>query len=215
MAVRFFKSEFQAIGDFLKTNRNEIIVVGSATLFLSLHRYHPLGNDWFSSLFYFLLLPILVIAALLRKNVMAFGFQLGDVPKWASYVGITCLIGAPILYAASRMPAFQGYYDMQHFSLLRYFFTTFANLSASEFLFRGFLIFGLKDRFKEGSIILQMVPFVLVHFGKPELETLSTLLTGLYFGFVVYRTNSFWPAFIIHMFINVFFVVSVNLLYIH
>jgi membrane protease YdiL (CAAX protease family) len=102
---------------------------------------------------------------------------------------------------------------MQSFSLTRYVLVTFASLFASEFLFRGYLIFGLKDRLKEGSILVQMVPFVLVHFGKPELETLSTILTGIYFGFVVYRTNSYWPAFLIHMFINVFFVVSVNLLY--
>ncbi len=210
----FFRREFSAIGLFLKTYRNEIFVIGFATLFLTLAEYHPIGSDWLNSLFYFLFLPILVIVGLLRKNPLDFGLRLGDVRKWAAYVGFTVLIGAPILYAVSRMAAFQGYYDMQDFNLVRYFATTFAALLGAEFLFRGFLIFGLQDSFKEGAIVIQLIPFVLVHFTKPELETLSTIMTGIYFGFIVYRTKSFWPAFIIHMFINVFFVTSVNLLYI-
>ena len=213
-AMGFFRRELSAIGLFLKTYRNEIIVIGFATLFLCLEEYHPIGNDWLNSLFYFLFLPILVIVGLLRKNPLDFGLRLGDARKWAAYVGLTVVIGAPILYATSRMAAFQGYYDMQDFSVARYFFTTMGTLLGSEFLFRGFLIFGLKDRFKEGAILIQLIPFVLVHFTKPELETLSTILTGIYFGFVVYRTKSFWPAYVIHMFINVFFVASVNLLFV-
>jgi uncharacterized protein len=211
--VGFLRTELRSIGRYVADYKNEIVVIGSAMLFLSLDRYHQLGTEWQSSLFYYLLLPILVIVFLLRKNPLNFGFQRGEIRKWASYVGITCLIAAPILYLTSRMAAFQGYYDMQHFRLGNYFWVTFANLFGSEFLFRGFMIFGLKNRFKEGSILIQLIPFVLVHFGKPELETLSTILTGIYFGYIVYRTNSFWPAFLIHMFINIFFVVSVNLLY--
>jgi membrane protease YdiL (CAAX protease family) len=83
-------------------------------------------------------------------------------------------------------------------------------LSASEFLYRGFLLFGLKEKFQEGSILLQMVPFALLHLSKPELETISTIITGILFGYVVYRGKSFWPAFIIHLFINVFFVGLIN-----
>jgi membrane protease YdiL (CAAX protease family) len=209
--MAFFRDESQAIGRFMSEYRNEIIVLGSAMLFLSLGEYHPLPYPWLSSLVYYAVLPLLVIVLLLRKNPLDFGFRLGDVRKWLAYVGITCLIGAPILYFSSRGAAFQGYYDMMHFRTGAYAWSIAVTLFASEFLFRGFLIFGLKDRLKEGSILVQMIPFVMVHFGKPEVETLSTILTGLYFGFIVYRTRSFWPAFLIHLFINIFFVVSVNL----
>ena len=80
-----------------------------------------------------------------------------------------------------------------------------------ETLFRGFLLFGLRNKMGELSILVQIVPFVLVHFGKLELETLSTLVTGLYFGYIAYRTDSYWPAFLIHLFINVVFIAMVNL----
>jgi len=74
------------------------------------------------------------------------------------------------------------------------------------------LLFGLKEKLAEKSILVQMVSFVLLHFGKPEIETLSTILTGIYFGYIVYRGNSYWPAFIIYLFINISLVYFVNLL---
>jgi membrane protease YdiL (CAAX protease family) len=77
-------------------------------------------------------------------------------------------------------------------------------------MFRGFLLFGLKEKFKEGSILIQMIPFVLLHIGKPELETISCLFTGILFGYMAYRGKSFWPAFTIHLFINIYFVALIN-----
>ena len=65
------------------------------------------------------------------------------------------------------------------------------------------MLFGLKRDFGEGAILVQMIPFALLHAGKPEVETIGCILTGLYFGYVAYRTNSIWPVFVIHLFANV------------
>ena len=78
-----------------------------------------------------------------------------------------------------------------------------ALLFAWEFFFRGFLLFGLKEKFQEKSIFIQMVPFALMHLAKPEAEALSTVVTGTLFGFIAYRSGSFWPAFIIHLMLNI------------
>jgi membrane protease YdiL (CAAX protease family) len=209
--INFPFHELRGLYHFLKTNRNEVVILSSAALFLALHHYHPIWNDWFSSLFYFFILPILVILLFLRRNPLDYGLRWGNAGIWGRYVGIFCLIAAPVLFFTTYSPEFQQYYKIENFNFVSYFFVNFAGLFGSEFLFRGFLIFGLKDRLKETSILIQMIPFVLVHFGKPELETLSTIITGILFGYIVYRGNSFWPAFIIHMFINIFFVASVNL----
>ena len=101
---------------------------------------------------------------------------------------------------------------MPQFNAGKYALETIVYLFAWEFIFRGFLLFGLKERFSDGSILIQMIPFVLTHLGKPEIETISTIIMGIYFGYVAYRGNSFWPAFIIHTFINITFVVFVNFL---
>ena len=206
------KAELKAIAQFFSRNRNEAAVICFAVLFLILYKYHFIWNEWLSSLIYYGALPLLIIVLLLRKNPLDFGLRLGNVRVWGLHVAVTCLVAVPILYAVSRMPSFQSYYRIEQFNFAIYTLESIASLLALEFLFRGFLLFGLKDKLQEGSIFVQMIPFVLVHFGKPELETVSTIVTGLYFGYVAYRGNSFWPAFIIHLFINIFFVACVNII---
>ena len=206
-----FKKELQELASFFKRNYREIIIVGLATLFLTVAVYHPIGPPWISSLFYFAVLPILTIV-ILRRNPLDFGLKLGNFKVWSLYVVATIIVALPILYFASRSPSLARYYTVPRFDAAKYCLEMIVYLFAWEFIFRGFLLFGLKEKFKEGSILIQMVPFVLVHLGKPEIETISTILTGLYFGYVAYRGNSYWPAFIIHLFINIPFVIFVNML---
>ena len=66
-------------------------------------------------------------------------------------------------------------------------FDQLLGLAAIEYMYRGFLLFGLKEKFKEGSILIQTIPFVLMHLGKPEIETISCLFTGIFFGYMAYR----------------------------
>ncbi|MBN1643579.1 MAG: CPBP family intramembrane metalloprotease [Dehalococcoidales bacterium] len=209
--LRFITEELIGIGQFLRRNFRETVVILSATLFLTLGYYYPIGNEWQNSLLYYGVFPILVILAVLRKNPLDFGLRFSNPRVWGKYVLIICLISAVVLFAASFIPGLQSYYHIGSFKIIPYFLTSCVSLAASEFLYRGFLIFGLSEKFKEGSILLQMVPFTLLHLGKPGIETISCLFTGILFGYVAYRGKSFWPAFLIHLFINVFFVGLVNL----
>jgi membrane protease YdiL (CAAX protease family) len=209
--IHFLKEELNGIYQFLKRNGNETVIIASAALFFTLDRYHPLLNDWLSSFFYYAILPVSVIIFILWKNPMDFGLRLGSPRIWGGYVIITCLISAAVLYLSSFSPSLQSYYRMSDFNLLTYFLTNCVILASQEFIYRGYLLFGLMEKFKEGSILIQMVPFVLLHLGKPELETISTIITGILFGYICYRGKSYWPAFIIHLFINVFFVGLINL----
>ncbi|MFA5375797.1 MAG: CPBP family intramembrane glutamic endopeptidase [Dehalococcoidia bacterium] len=211
--LRLFKEELAGIGQFLKRNRSETIIVASAVLFLCLDRYHPLQPEWLSTFIYCAVCPISVILIILRKNPLNFGLRLGVPRIWVLHVGVICLIAAIILYASSFSYSLQSYYRTENFDFFIYFLTSCVSLSASEFIYRGYLLFGLKEKFKEGSILLQMIPFALMHLGKPELETVSTIFTGILFGYVAYRGKSYWPAFIIHVFINVFFVTLINYRY--
>jgi uncharacterized protein len=208
--IHFLKEEYEAICQFLKSNGREAVIIVSATLFITLDRYHPILNEWLSTFLYYAVFPILVILVGLRKNPLDFGLRLGRLRLWGFYACIICLAAAVILYASSYNPSLQSYYRMDEFKFFNYFLTSCLSLSASEFFYRGFLLFGLKEKFKEGSILLQMIPFALLHLGKPELETVSTIITGILFGYIAYRGKSFWPSFIIHLFINVFFVALIN-----
>jgi len=211
--INFLKEELDGIHQFLKRNGSEAIIIIFATLFLTLDKYHPIGSEWQSTFLYYAVLPVLVILFILRKNPLDFGLRPGSPRIWGFWVGVICLAAAVILYASSFSPTLQSYYRMDDFKFLVYFLTSCVSLAASEFIYRGFLLFGLREKFQEGSILLQMIPFALLHLGKPELETVSTLITGILFGYVAYRGKSYWPAFIIHLFINVFFVALINIKY--
>jgi membrane protease YdiL (CAAX protease family) len=211
--INFIREELGGMWQFLKRNANETIIIVSAMLFFTLHEYRPIGPDWLSAFLYFGFFPLLVIIFILKKNPLDFGLRWGVPRIWGYYVLIICAVAGVILYASSFSTALQSYYSRQDFNVFTYILASCISLAASEFMHRGFLLFGLKEKFGEGSILLQMVPFVLLHFSKPELETVSTILTGILFGYVVYRGKSYWPAFFIHVFINVFFVVFINLRY--
>ena len=205
------RAEFREIGSFLRRNGTVTSVLCLATLFLTLDRYRSLGPEWVDSLVYFAALPILAIVLFLRRNPLDFGLRLGDVRIWGLHVGAVILVGVPVLFAASRTADVAVYYVLGDVHPVIYVLRTAAILFAWEFIFRGFLLFGLRERLGEASILVQMVPFALLHLGKPEIETISTIVTGIYFGYVVYRSRSYWPAFIMHMFIDLTTRLFVNL----
>lgn len=211
--LQFIKEELGGIWRFLKRNGNETVVLAAATLFLALHHYHPIGPEWLSVFLYCGIFPVLVVLLILRKNPLDYGLRWGIPRLWGYYVLIICVAAAVILYASSFFTSLQSYYKNAEFNIAVYVLTQAVSLCGWEFMFRGFLLFGLKEKLGEASILVQMVPFVLLHIGKPEVETISTIITGILFGYVVYRGRSFWPAFFIHLFINIFFVVLVNLRY--
>lgn len=196
-------SELRLFGSFLKNWHQEIVVISFATLFMILHHHHKLENFWISSLVYFGILPILSILIFLRKNPLDFGLRMGKYRVWIPWVVIFLVIAVPVLYYSSDMSSVQGFYrSHRNFDFFTYAWQMAIYMLGWEFLFRGFMLCGLKNKFKEGSILIQMVPFVLLHFGKPEIETISTIFTGVLWGYICYRGNSFWPAYIMHMVVN-------------
>ena len=210
--LKLLKTELSELYAFLRRNSRETTVVCVASLCLALHEYHSFRPDWTSSMVYYAVIPVLSIILLLRKNPLDFGLRLGNWRLWGVHLAVIVILGLPILYWASRMPSVAVYYTLSEFKLVRYSLEVAVALFAWEFLFRGFMLFGLKEKLGEVSILVQMVPFVLLHFGKPEIEMVSTIIMGIYFGYVAYRSNSCWPAVFMHIYINITARVFVNLL---
>ena len=198
-----FRSDLKNLIGFFTYYFSEIVVVSFATLFMILHEYHPIGNFWISSVVYFALCPLATILIVLRKNPMDFGLRIGNLRLWSVYSLIFLLIAIPILYFSSDVSSVVKYYSRRNTDLFRYAVEMAIYFIGWEFLFRGFMLFGLKKRFREGSILIQMIPFALLHLGKPEVETISTIISGIIWGYICYRGNSFWPAYIMHVIINV------------
>ena len=200
--IDLFKQELGEIHSFFKNNYNEVVVLCMSTLFLVFAWCRPIGSSLvLSYAVYYIILPMFTILIILRKNPIDFGLKLGDYKLWSFYVVITVVIAVPVLYIGSLFSSVGQYYT-KPFDYYSFFTQMVPLLFVWEFLLRGFLLFGLKERFKESSILIQMVPFVLLHIGKPEIEILMCIPMGLWFGYIAYRGKSFWPAFITHTFIN-------------
>ena len=67
-----------------------------------------------------------------------------------------------------------------------------------EFIWRGFMLFGLKDKFGFYAVLIQMIPFVILHNGKPVPETFGAIVGGIALGVLALRTNSILYCILTH-----------------
>jgi uncharacterized protein len=206
------RTEAGRLGNYLKQNRSELGVISLGLLFLILRTHHPIGSSWQSHLFYYFILPILSTLLIFRRNPLDFGLRLGAYRIWAAHLLVICPVIFILLLISSNDPAMTRYYRHDSFDFLPYAGHAAARIFAWEYIFRGFLLFGLKESMQERAIVVQMIPFTILHIGKPEIETISCIISGIYFGYVSYRGNSFWPAFLIHLYLNLTLLLIVNYL---
>jgi membrane protease YdiL (CAAX protease family) len=69
----------------------------------------------------------------------------------------------------------------------------------TEFLYRGFMLLGLKSSLGTFSaLLIQLVPYVYSHSGKPLMETLGSFPVGLALAWLAIRTGSCWYGIILH-----------------
>jgi hypothetical protein len=67
-----------------------------------------------------------------------------------------------------------------------------------EYLWRGFVLFGTVKQFGHWAVFVQMVPFAVLHAGRPVPEAFLSIVGGVALGAVCWRCRSFWIAIPIH-----------------
>jgi membrane protease YdiL (CAAX protease family) len=179
---------------------NLIAVICISTLVLVLDHYYHLRIDFpqAQALIYYLLVPLTAGFLFFQDKPWDYGIRIG---RWRSSIILTaaCLAAmALILYRVGKMPEFRSYYHRSFIDWPELLLNAALYMFAWEFLFRGYMLFGLEKSLGKSAIFVQAIPFVLLHFGKPFLETLACIPGGFIFGYVAYRTRSFLPCFIIH-----------------
>ena len=199
------------LGGLQLDTRLTVIVVVS-TLLLILEYYHNWFPDsatfgWLSlneieRLVYFLLIPLLIIRYGFRDAIADYGFRVGDWRLGLKYTLILCAAASPLLYLVTQLPSMQGYYQQPSPDPWAILINNAVYYLGWEFLFRGFMLFGLLEVIGPSAVLLQAVPFTLMHLGKPEIEILSCIFGGTLFGWVAWRTRSFFYPFLIHLFVS-------------
>jgi len=206
------RETFKLLG--LELDIRATLVVITSTLLLMVDHYHrfiPSGSfnqsltaKAVERTVLYLIIPLLIIVLILRDKPSQYGFGFGNWREGLLWTTGAIVAIAPILYFSARTPAMVDYYVRSERSVAHVISISALDLFGWEFVFRGFILFGLARVAGPNAIFLQAVPFALAHMGKPELETMSTIFGGAGFGFVAWRTRSFVYPWLIHCFVTIF-----------
>lgn len=181
------------------------ILIISSVLLLTIQHYRRL-TPWFSMdlVVFCFLAPLAIILVLWGENPASYGLRLGNWKLGLLFTLGGIVLMTPILWIVARTGSFRSYYGHSTLSWGWLLLDNAAHLFSWEFFFRGFLLFGLAQRYGDNAIFLQAVPFAISHLGKPEAETLSTIFGGAAFGYVAIKTDSMLYPFLVHWFVQVF-----------
>lgn len=151
------------------------------------------------------LIPIAILALGFRWRPREMGIGLGD---WrlaliiaAFYIPLvaagTWFLSADPAFMAQYPHLRQAAFDWEIFLIYQGLFLLY--WIGWEYLWRGFVLFGTAPAFGPVlAIVIQAMPFALLHANKPPAEAFLSLLGGLLLGALVWRCRSFWIAVPIH-----------------
>ena len=74
-----------------------------------------------------------------------------------------------------------------------------AQFFALEVFFRGFMLVPLRKSMGSSAIFAMSVPYVMIHYGKPYLETCGAFVAGLFLGSLAMKTRSIYAGFLVHV----------------
>ena len=199
------RSEVNLLGLRLPWRETTVILV--TTFALLLDYYHdfalpsdPLLSQGIDRPILFLVVPVITLL-LLGERPADYGLRLGN---WRLGLGLAlgaAVVLTPIILWLASHPSFQAYYTNPGYDLQTLQLTFGADVGASEFLFRGFLMWTLIRLAGPSAVVLATIPFVFTHITKPELETLTTFFGRIAFGWLSWRTRSVLYGALIHIYI--------------
>jgi heme/copper-type cytochrome/quinol oxidase subunit 2 len=152
----------------------------------------------------FLVIPIFMIF-LFRERPRNYGWQTKQIKHFWWWVAGFCPVVVLGMYFVSQLEQFQNYYPIYRFGrantfvFILYESAVVALLLSWEFFLRGFMLFGLEKKFGKTTVLIQLIPFVLMHSEKPALEIYSAIAGGFALGILGLRTRSFIPGLILHI----------------
>ncbi|HLG33475.1 MAG TPA: CPBP family intramembrane glutamic endopeptidase [Bacteroidia bacterium] len=226
--------KIRQIINYNPADRHIYFLLISAPVLLTIYRYFGEAKDfnqYFPSLLqsasgevyatilqfsgFFLLMflfPVFYAKYIWKKPLKDFGMEAGDF-RWGLLFALISIpvIVLPFSYAGSFQPTVQAEYPLSktllaHHELLPIYVISYSLFYyiAWEFFFRGFLLFGLAEKFGGvNAILIQTISSCLVHIDKPAVEIIGSIPVGILFGIVALRTKSFWYVFLVHAAIGI------------
>jgi membrane protease YdiL (CAAX protease family) len=150
------------------------------------------------------LLPWLCVRLILKRRMRDFGVRFVETrAAWITYGCMLALV-LPLVAIASSSPAFLRTYPKCEGAgnslteLVIWEVVYGLQFLMLELFFRGFLIFGLARRIGSLAIFVMVVPYAMIHLGKPLAECLGSIVAGIALGTIALRTGSIWGGVFVH-----------------
>jgi hypothetical protein len=172
--------------------------------------------------FLLVVVPIIIIKFGFKQNLSDYGLGLPppNRRKLALWVFlILTIFSLPAFLVSTGNADMQSVYPFYKpfssvLSFILYELCYFPFFIAIEFIFRGYLLFGLAgikenetqpESFKvyRYAILISMLSYCAWHLGKPVPELFGTLIWGLAAGASAYAVRSIWPVVMAHWLLNV------------
>lgn len=163
---------------------------------------------WWSGtiIFVYFVVPAFITTFIFRMKLSEMGLRTTNAFQgWKLYI-VMLAIMIPLVWYFSTSESFQTRYPFYkmganesvwpNFMLweMMYFF----QFAALEFFFRGFITLGTRKSFGYMSIFVMMVPYCMIHFGKPMPETIGAIVAGIVLGTLALKSRSVILGIAIH-----------------
>jgi hypothetical protein len=150
------------------------------------------------------LLPLLVWPLLFRGDALLdFGLRTRGFREHAWIYGLCVAIMVPVMLVVKRQPDFGEYYPIYKLAGRSWLdFLIWEAIYLSQFLgleifFRGWWIRATRV-FGVGAIWSMVVPYCMIHYGKPYLEACGAVVAGVVLGSLSMKTRSIYAGFLVH-----------------
>ena len=172
---------------------------------LPLGMSHPYYYWFLSTALTLFLFPVIVAVFGTKQKLGDYGIRLGKQKLgWGVTLAAWVLMIPIVILAVKVYPPFLGKYPLCKavanswlaFGLYQLAYGVY--MFSWEFFFRGFMLFGLEKRFGNYSILIQTIPFAVMHFSKPLPEALGSIIAGVLLGILAFETRSFVYGAAIH-----------------
>jgi membrane protease YdiL (CAAX protease family) len=150
------------------------------------------------------LVPLVTVRLLPGERLRDFGVGLGGWRLGLSIAAVFYAVMLPLVLLVSHTRAFEHTYPLCQGALGSWGLFAVYEVGyvlyfvAWEWLFRGFLLFGMYERIGGHAIWVTLIPFALMHVGKPEAEAFGAIIAAVALAVLALRTRSFWWGALLH-----------------
>ncbi len=153
----------------------------------------------------FFAVPALVWRGVLGRGLAEAGLRVGDGRFGGKSLVVAVALAVPLAFLSAGQADFQAEYPLSRLAaadggrFAAYEVALLLYYVGWEFLFRGFLLFGLRDRIGDfGAIAVQTFPSALLHIGKPAGELWASVAAGFLLGAWALKTRSVLYVLVFH-----------------